>query len=604
MAILISAAQISKTFGARTLFENLSFGVETAQKIGLIGPNGAGKSTLMKIIAKEETPDSGLVHYAQGARIALLSQSPVLPPQESLFQWLLSATDDPHDSANLALAHELMSRLELDSAAAGPDRLLGELSGGWKKRAALARALVTRPDLLLLDEPTNHLDLPSILWLEKFLAREQNLATLIVTHDRMFLQNVCNSIYDLDRRNPDGMIRFQGTYADFLDHKTALLDAQQHLEDTKRNTLRRETEWLRRGAKARQTKQKARIERAEDLKEEVEHLTAKNQNRGVQLDFGDFGRGPKKIIEAKNITQSFADRVLFKNFSFLLGPRSRLGLLGANGTGKSTLIRTLMGELPPKEGSVYIADQIRFAYFEQHKESLDPKLSLFKNICPEGDFVQFQGKPLHARSYLSRFLFRPEQMDQEVARLSGGEQSRLRLAQLMLRTEAVLILDEPTNDLDMDTLDLLKDSLADFPGAVILVTHDRNFMDEVTNEILAFDGEGGIERFSDIFQWEEWLRKKPGKAASKPNETAPPSPEEPKKSKGRLSYKEQREYDGMEELILEIEARIETLQTDLASPAVLSDYQKLQDLSAKLDADRTEVDRLYARWQELSDKIK
>nr|HRO67757.1 ATP-binding cassette domain-containing protein [Pseudobdellovibrionaceae bacterium] len=252
---------------------------------------------------------------------------------------------------------------------------------------------------------------------------------------------------------------------------------------------------------------------------------------------------------------------------------------------------------------VFIADQIRFAYFEQHKESLDLKLSVFKNVCPEGDFVQFQGKPLHARSYLSRFLFRPEQMDQEVSRLSGGEQSRLRLAQLMLRTEAVLILDEPTNDLDMDTLDLLKDSLAEFPGAVILVTHDRNFMDEVTNEILAFDGEGGIERFSDIFQWEEWLKKKPAKAASKGGEVSSIA-DEPKKSKGRLSYKEQREFEGMESLILETESRIELLQADLASPAVLSDYQKLQELSAKLDADRTEVDRLYARWQELSDKIK
>lgn len=602
MAILISANQIKKSYGARTLFESLSFGIETGQKIGLIGPNGAGKSTLMKIIAKQETPDQGQVHYAQGVRIAILPQTPILPPTETLLAWILSATNDPYDYSNLALAHELMSRLELDQPAAGPDRKLGELSGGWQKRAALARALVTRPDLLLLDEPTNHLDLPSILWLEKFLAREQQLATLIVTHDRMFLQNVCQSIYDLDRRNPEGMIRFQGRYADFLDHKGALLDAQQRLEDTKRNTLRRETEWLRRGAQARQTKQKARIERAGDLKDEVESLTEKNQNRRVQLDFGDFGRGPKKILEAKGISRSFGERTLFRDFSFLLGPRSRVGLLGPNGAGKSTLIRTLMGETPPDEGEVFVADQIRFAYFEQHKESLSLHLSVLKNICPEGDSVLFQGRSLHVRSYLSRFLFRPEQMDQEVSRLSGGEQSRLRLAQLMLRTEPVLILDEPTNDLDMETLDLLRESLVEFPGAVILVTHDRHFMDEVASEILAFDGNGGIEKFADIFQWEEWHQRQP--ARSQISEARSAASPEGKKTKGRLSYKEQREFDAMELNILEAEQRLEALQAELVQPQVQSDYQKLQEVSGKLESARAEVDRLYGRWQELSDKIK
>lgn len=602
MAILLSAAGLQKSFGAKTLFEGLNFGIDSAQKIGLIGPNGAGKSTLLKILAGLETADGGKIHSMQGLRIAMLAQSPIVPPDEEVFSWILSATDDPYEPSSLALAHELMSRLELDSPQVGMDRKLGELSGGWKKRAALARALVTQPDLLLLDEPTNHLDLPSILWLEKFLARQTQLATLIVTHDRLFLQNVCDSIFDLDRRNPDGIIRFQGRYADFLDHKGALLDAQKKLEDTKRNTLRRETEWLRRGAKARQTKQKARIERAFELRDEVDQLESKNTLRGVQLDFGEFGRGPKKIIEAKNISQSFGDKTVFSDFSFILGPRSRVGILGANGAGKSTLIRTLIGELPPTAGEVKIAEQTGFAYFEQHKESLELNLSVLKNIAPEGDFVQFQGKPLHVRSYLSRFLFRPEQMDQEVRRLSGGEQSRLRLAQLMLRSEPVLILDEPTNDLDMETLDLLKESLQEFPGAVILVTHDRNFMDEVASEILALDGQGGIERFADIFQWEEWLkgagsRDKKALATAGAEATASAG----KKAK-KLSFKEQREFDEMESVIHGAESLVSELEAELAQGATQSDYKKLQDLTGQLEVARAEVERLYQRWQQLSDK--
>lgn len=603
MAVLVSAFQIGKTFGAQTLFKGLTFSVESDQRIGLIGPNGAGKSTLLKILARETAPDEGQVSFANGLRLGYLPQTPAFKDDETVFNAIVGATDDPYDGDNLSLAHELISKFSLDSPEAGEDRPVNQLSGGWKKRVALARELVKRPNLLLLDEPTNHLDLPSIVWLEEFLARSQSLAVLMITHDRLFLQRTCNLIFDLDRRNPDGLIKFNGPYAEFVDFKEATIKAQRNLEQSRRNLLRRETEWLRRGAKARQTKQKARIERAGDLSDQVDELSARNLNRRLEVDFGDPDRGPKKMIEAKNISKRVADRWLFKDFNFQLGPKSRVGLLGRNGCGKSTLIRVLIGQEKPDDGEVTIADNVGVAYFEQQKESLNPEVSLLRTICPEGDYVDVQGQSVFARSYLARFHFRGDQMDLPVGKLSGGEQSRVLIARLMLKKENILVLDEPTNDLDIATLDVLQQALIDFPGAVILVTHDRYFMDQVANQLLVFtEQDGEILKLADFFQWEAWYEaNKNLKPSNKPLIT----PDAPKpQAKGRLGYKEQREFDQMETNIQAAESAVEKLQAGLSRPEVIADRNKMLALTKELGEAQAKIDQLYARWQELADKLK
>lgn len=597
MSILLSAVQIAKTHGSRELFRNLSFSLGKGQKIGLIGPNGAGKSTLLRLLVGQDKVDAGQIHKAVGLRIGFLEQNPTFTSDETIFEAISEATGDSSDASNLRLTYELMAKLDLDGPSAGTERKVSELSGGWQKRVALARELARKPDLLLLDEPTNHLDVPSIQWVEEFLESRQDLALLCVTHDRMFLQNTCDAIFDLDRRNPEGLIQFTGTYADFAEVKESLIDAQRRLESTRRNTLRRETEWLRRGAKARQTKQKARIERAGDLKEEVQNLAAKNADKLVQIDFGDVGRSPKKLLEAKNLGKRDGDRWLFRNFDFTVGAKARIGLLGANGCGKTTLLRTLLEELKPDEGSVLKADNVSFATFEQRKESLQPGMTVLKSLLPEGDYVQAQGQPVFARSYLARFHFRPEQMDMPVEKLSGGEQTRLLLARLMLKSDPVLVLDEPTNDLDLETLETLQQALTDFPGVVLLVTHDRYFMGQIAKEILAFDGNGGIERFADLFQWEDWQQEQKAKAKTAAAEASKATTKA--KSK-RLSYKDQLEFDRMEATIETAENKLSELHRQLTLPEHQSHFSKLQELTAGLQQQQQEIDKLYARWQELS----
>ncbi len=512
-----------------------------------------------------------------------------------------------------------MARLSLSGRDSGagisPATVVDSLSGGWRKRVALARELSRRPDLLLLDEPTNHLDVESIEWIEELLAAAP-FATVTVTHDRLFLQRVATRILELDRRNAGGLLSVAGDYTAYLRVKQETMHAQERREDVLRNTLRRETEWLQRGAAARTTKQQARIQRAGVLAADVAELGTRNQQRAVTLDFeADERRRPKRLIEARGISKSYGGRAIFRGVDVQLGPGVRLGLLGANGCGKSTLIRVLLGEEPPSAGTVVRADALEVAYFAQNRDALDPERSVADTVCPDGDFVSYRGARVHVRGYLERFLFTSEQVDMAVGKLSGGEQSRLLLAQLMLRPAQLLVLDEPTNDLDMATLAVLEESLIGFPGAVLLVSHDRYFLDQVATTILAFENDGddgaggggseaaGVVPFASLAQWEAWRAERrvavarAARAATQPSSSPGAAP-----AKRRLGYKEQREYDTIEADIAAAETALQAAVVDSERPENASDAARLIELLRQIEDQRAKVERLYTRWAELEAK--
>nr|BFD58713.1 ABC-F family ATP-binding cassette domain-containing protein [Bdellovibrio sp. CKG001] len=599
--LLINTHKLEKSFAGKVLFKNVSLGIEEGERVGLVGPNGAGKSTLLKILAGRMSPDAGEVTAKKGLRLGYLEQTPVFNPGETILEAILSKCQDEHES--IGSAYEWIARLELSQF--GENFLVQDLSGGWKKRVALARELVLGPELLLLDEPTNHLDVSSIMWLEEFLSRAP-FATLTITHDRLFLQRTVTKIFDLDPKNPNYLISTNGGYLEFLEAKEILLAGQEQKELAMKNTLRRETEWLRRGAKARLTKQKARIERAGTLKEDVEELSAKNAARKVKIEFKETDRNPQKLIEVDHVTKSYDGRVLFKDFSYLVTPKTRLALLGDNGSGKSTLIRILLQQEQPTSGRVVQADKLKISYFEQNRETLKPKESVLKNICPDGDYVHYQGQYVFARSYLERFLFNRQQMDLPVEKLSGGEQSRLRIAQLMLNEAQVLILDEPTNDLDVATLTVLEESLKEFNGAVILVTHDRFFMDQVATDILAFhkqpDGETTMERFAGYLQWEEWFEEQKELQAQELKKEKKVEKAAAASKPVKLSFKEKFELENMETTIFDLEAKLSDLQAEAGKPEVVSQASKVQELYAQISELQAKIEALYARWAELEKK--
>lgn len=584
--ILLSAHQVEKSFANRVLFKNLSLGIEERERIGFVGPNGAGKSTLLKILAGEVDADDGTISKKKGLRLSFLEQNPTFSSEETILQAILKKTLDPDDAT--ARAYELIARLELVNF--GEDFLVSKLSGGWKKRVALARELVSDPDLLFLDEPTNHLDISSILWLEEYL-RQARFSLLMVTHDRLFLQRVSNRILDLDPRNPNYLLNVNGEYSQYLETKEIELSALQRQEKVEKNRLRRETEWLRRGSIARQAKQSARIEAAHDLKDTVQDLKNKNQNRKVDLSFGEAERSPKKLIEAIQITKSFGSKILFENLDLLITPKTRLGLLGDNGCGKSTLIKVLLGLEAADSGSIKRADDIEHAYFEQSRETLKPELSVLKNICPDGDHVSFQGSFVHVRSYLDRFFFTGQKAEIPVKKLSGGEQARLRLAQLMLQESQILVLDEPTNDLDTAMLESLERSLSEYHGAVIIVTHDRYFLDAVANQILAFPE---LNKFSGYYQWEEWFKEHGGQAQAPTKKT-----EAAATKKARLSFKDKFELENMEAAISKLENELEKLQKESETPEVLSNHIRLSEIHNLIGKLQSEIEKKYQRWSEL-----
>lgn len=594
MSLLVSCQNLSHSFGGRTLFENISFGVSEKDKIGLIGPNGVGKSTLLKIMLKKIKPDKGDVIHRTGISFGYLEQQPEFDNSKSWMENILAVTDD------YAHAFEWISKLNLSEV--DGDRKFSEFSGGMQKRMALARELAKNPDFLFLDEPTNHLDVDSIIWLEDFLS-EQNLSFMMITHDRLFLERTCTQILDLDKKNPNYLLNSKTDFATHLENKIMLFEQQKSTLEKKKNTLTRETEWLRRGAQARQTKQKARQQGHAVLSDEVKDLKAKVNIKDIEFDFGEQ-KGPKKLVDFSHVDFSYGDHKIWSDFNFIVSNKTRLGILGVNGSGKSTLLKLITGELQPDKGQIKIAENIKISYFEQSKDTIKSQVSVLKNICPQGDYVNFQGEFIYAKSYLERFGFAYEQMDLIAEKLSGGEKSRLRLAQLMLTEAQVLLLDEPTNDLDLETLMSLEQSLESFPGAVILVSHDRYFMDRVSSQILSINKQK-YEFFSDYFQWESWYSKQVFVNESNPEPSPEPSvdldAQKSSKKKG-LGYKEEIEFQKMETTIHEKESQLQNLQSQVSMPEVQSDSQKVFELYKSIESLQKEVEQLYERWSQLETK--
>ncbi len=587
---------MGKAHGPRSLFDELSFGLFEGDQVGLVGPNGAGKSTLLRILAGIEPPDRGQRSLRTGVRVGYVPQDPVFPPQgtvEDMLTATLAAVDEDERPGRIAQA--------LGRAGFADGRAeVAALSGGWQKRLAIARELAGEPDVLLMDEPTNHLDVEGILWLEGLLA-ERTRACLVVSHDRYFLEHVATRMLEVNRAYPTGLFETAGRYSEFLTRRDEFMRGQAAYEESLANTVRREIEWLRRGAKARSTKAKGRIKEADRLIEELRDARARAATRSADIDFTASGRRSRRLLVARGLAKSLGGRSLVQGLDVTITPGTRIGLMGPNGSGKTTLLNVLAGALAPDAGTIERADGLRIVRFEQQRPGLDPQQSLRRALAPEGDTVSFQGRSLHVAAWAKRFLFQPEQLEVPVGRLSGGEQARIHIARLMREPADLLILDEPTNDLDIPTLDVLEESLITFEGGLVLVTHDRFMLDRVATGIVALDGRGGAETFADYAQWELAPRLQTPHPALSPEGRGGKSASARARSK-RLGYLEQRELDAMQAAIVEAETAREMCRRAAEDPGIASDPAGLQARYAALEDARAEVDRLYARWAELEAK--
>jgi len=590
-SLLLSCEEVGKAYGARSLFDGLTLGLFEGDQAGLVGPNGSGKSTLLRILAGDTAPDHGSRSLRNGVRVGYVPQDPVFSTGRTVDDVVMAAlTGVDEEDRPGRLAHALSRGGFADGRAS-----VDTLSGGWKKRLAIARELAAEPDILLMDEPTNHLDVEGILWLEELLT-ERARAFLVVSHDRYFLEHVASRMLELNRLYPDGLFEAEGRYSEFLARRDEFLRGQAAYHDALANTVRREIEWLRRGAKARSTKAKGRIKQAGRLMDELEDARARSLAPTAGIDFTSSQRRTRRLLVAHGLTISRGGRRLVGDFDLAVTPGTRVGLIGPNGSGKTTLLEVLAGIESPDAGVIERADGLRIVRFEQERGGLDPAQSLRRALAPEGDAVTWRGRAVHVAAWAKRFLFRPEQLEVPVGHLSGGEQARILIARLMREPADLLILDEPTNDLDIPTLEVLEDSLAEFDGALVLVTHDRFMLERVSTVVVALDGRGGTATFADYAQWEA-ARGAAAPTARKPSE--PRSAETPRSRPKRLGYREQREWDGMEQAILDAERAVEACQREVDDPAIASDPGALQQRYAALEAARADVDRLYARWAEL-----
>ena len=623
MPPILNAQSITKQFGATPLFRNISFTVDDGDRIGLIGPNGAGKSTLLAILAGQIEPDSGELAVRKRARAAYVPQDSRFAAgrtvRQVLEQSLAAANVDPS---------EREGRLRELTGRAGFADLNAEaalLSGGWRKRLAITEAMVIQPEVMLLDEPTNHLDLAGIEWLEELL-NASPFAAVTVSHDRYFLESTSSAIIELNRIFADGLLRVMGTFSRFLEEKQAYLESQSRQQESLRNCVRTEIEWLRRGPKARTTKSKARIDTANELIGELAAMDARTTVNTAGIDFEATQRKTKRLAEFNGVAcdipeaanpieilsggETRPSRRLFEGLNFILTAGMKVGLVGPNGSGKTTLLRLMLGEIEPAEGSIRRAEALRMVYFSQMRE-LDEDVTLRRALAPEGDGLNYQGRTVHVASWAARFLFTGEQLNQPVHNLSGGERARVLIAKLMLEPADVLLLDEPTNDLDIPTLEMLEENLLDFPGALVLVTHDRYLLNRVSSTVLGLDGRGHVGRFADFAQWEDWiaegdaleqdrpLRRPDG---SSPLQRTAVGPSSGGTQKKKLSYLEAREFATIEQRVEESDARLAAARDRIEHPDVATNAAALQEALLQLDAAQHENDALYARWAELAEK--
>ncbi len=584
MTPLISVHTLSKSFGTHTLFKNISFTIGQGDRIGLLGQNGSGKTTLLKILMGLEEADEGFITTRQSLRLGYASQAPQFPAKDTE-SILLEEKTHGNDVERTTRARILLGKMNF------PENTQNAalLSGGWKKRLDLARALMAEPDLLFLDEPTNHLDLEGITWLETFLQRE-NHSFLVVSHDRYFLENVCTKIIELSPSFPNGIFISDGSYSDYMEQKAIFLEAQTRQEKGIRAALRDEIEWLKKSPKARTTKSRSRVEKTYEMMAELDALKNRNKQTRVNIGFFASERETRKLIATKNVSKTIDGHVLFKNVDLILSPGSRLGIVGKNGTGKTTLLKILSQRLSPDIGTIKYADDLKLVYFDQHREELPGELTLREALSPNGEYVDYRGQPIHVHGWAKKFLFSPHRLELPVKYLSGGERARILIARLLLQPADVLFLDEPTNDLDISTLEVMEGSLREFGGAVVLISHDRCLMDRVCTQIIGLGQGNEHALFADYAQWLN------APTTPVPRKEKSPSPEPKVMLKKKLTYNEQRELDGMEQQISTVEKEIASLEKELCLQQTPLLYQDLAAAQQRRDA-------LYDRWNYLENKF-